>query len=82
MNKHKLRNERLKERLNPSANEGMKAQALWPQPQSGSWGQCIGEGQKFENRTNNVIRSHTSEMPNGETWLTFHGHSSSGILLV
>lgn len=58
MNEHKLINERLKERMNPSANEGMKAQALWPQPQSGSWGQCMGEGQKFKNRTNDSIRSH------------------------
>lgn len=81
MNEHKLRNGRLKERMNPSANEGMNAQALWPQPQSESWASAWVRGRSLRTGQMTASRATPSEMPNGETWLTFRGHSSSGILL-
>lgn len=74
---NELKNERPKKRMNSSANEGMKVWALWPQLQSGSWDQHMGEGGSL--RAGRITESRVTpfEMPKGGAWLALHGHSHS-----
>lgn len=53
MNQNELRNESMKTKMNLSDKEGMNEAQISPKPprQFGSWGQSLGEGQKFKSGT-------------------------------